>query len=286
MTLVESRRPRAAFLQLVVDRLGLANTSVATRPGGDAHGARSTSASPGRSPASPRLGCRRPAPAPRREAGLLRRRTVRSGGIAPRRRIQPGDDVGACKVGAARYHEPAVTTSGAKAAPLTTSSRSTPTGDAAPPSGASQGHEEDPVPPERPGRGPHHRDREPEGRRRQVHDRGEPRRRAGRARLPGPGGRPRPAGQRLDGHGDPPRGAGDRPSTTSSSPTPRSTRPSCRPRSSTCSRVPSTIDLAGAEIELVSQFSRETRLKKAARADPRGSATTSSSSTARRRSAC
>jgi 16S rRNA (guanine527-N7)-methyltransferase len=30
MTLVESRRPRAAFLQLVVDRLGLANTSVAT----------------------------------------------------------------------------------------------------------------------------------------------------------------------------------------------------------------------------------------------------------------
>ncbi len=30
MTLVESRRPRAAFLQLVVDRLALANTSVAT----------------------------------------------------------------------------------------------------------------------------------------------------------------------------------------------------------------------------------------------------------------
>jgi len=30
LTLVESRRPRAAFLQLVVDRLGLANTSVAT----------------------------------------------------------------------------------------------------------------------------------------------------------------------------------------------------------------------------------------------------------------
>jgi 16S rRNA (guanine527-N7)-methyltransferase len=30
MTLVESRRPRAAFLQLVVDRLGLPNTSVAT----------------------------------------------------------------------------------------------------------------------------------------------------------------------------------------------------------------------------------------------------------------
>jgi len=30
MTLVESRRPRAAFLQLVVDRLGLANSIVAT----------------------------------------------------------------------------------------------------------------------------------------------------------------------------------------------------------------------------------------------------------------
>jgi 16S rRNA (guanine527-N7)-methyltransferase len=29
MTLVESRRPRAAFLQLVIDRLGLANTAVA-----------------------------------------------------------------------------------------------------------------------------------------------------------------------------------------------------------------------------------------------------------------
>ena len=34
--------------------------------------------------------------------------------------------------------------------------------------------------------------------------------------------------------------------------------------------VPSTIDLAGAEIELVSQFSRETRLKKALESDPRG----------------
>jgi 16S rRNA (guanine527-N7)-methyltransferase len=30
MTLVESRRPRAAFLQLVVDRLGLANTAVSS----------------------------------------------------------------------------------------------------------------------------------------------------------------------------------------------------------------------------------------------------------------
>ena len=50
--------------------------------------------------------------------------------------------------------------------------------------------------------------------------------------------------------------------------------------------IPSTIDLAGAEIELVSQFSRETRLKKAARADPGRGRTTSSSSTARRRWAC
>ena len=35
-------------------------------------------------------------------------------------------------------------------------------------------------------------------------------------------------------------------------------------------RIPSTIDLAGAEIELVSQFSRETRLKKALDRDPGG----------------
>ena len=44
---------------------------------------------------------------------------------------------------------------------------------------------------------------------------------------------------------------------------PRRRRRSCRPPSSACYAIPSTIDLAGAEIELVSQFSRETRLKKA-----------------------
>ena len=41
-------------------------------------------------------------------------------------------------------------------------------------------------------------DRQPEGRRRQDHDRGEPRRGAGRDGLPGPRGRPRPSGQRDD----------------------------------------------------------------------------------------
>ena len=49
--------------------------------------------------------------------------------------------------------------------------------------------------------------------------------------------------------------------------------------------APASLDLAGAEIELVPAFSRELRLQPG----PRGGAsttTTSSSSTARRRSAC
>ena len=49
--------------------------------------------------------------------------------------------------------------------------------------------------------------------------------------------------------------------------------------------VPATIDLAGAEIELVSQFSRESRLKKAIEPVREGGMT-SSSSTVRPRSAC
>ena len=47
-----------------------------------------------------------------------------------------------------------------------------------------------------PAAAPGHRHRQPEGRRRQDHHRGEPRRLPGRARLPGAGRRPRPAGQR------------------------------------------------------------------------------------------
>ena len=56
--------------------------------------------------------------------------------------------------------------------------------------------------------------------------------------------------------------------------------------------VPATIDLAGAEIELVSLVARETRLRKALDAylaecaEVEDAATTTSSSTARRRSAC
>ena len=49
--------------------------------------------------------------------------------------------------------------------------------------------------------------------------------------------------------------------------------------------VPSTIDLAGAEIELVSQFSRESGSRRRSRPYGRA-ATTSSSSTARPPSAC
>ena len=55
--------------------------------------------------------------------------------------------------------------------------------------------------------------------------------------------------------------------------------------------VPATIDLAGAEIELVSVVARESRLRKAIAAHPASGArgrtgSTTSSSTARRRSAC
>ena len=49
--------------------------------------------------------------------------------------------------------------------------------------------------------------------------------------------------------------------------------------------VPATIDLAGAEIELVSMVARESRLLRAL-AEPQRRSTTTSSSTARRRSAC
>ena len=151
MTLVESRRPRAAFLQLVVDRLGLANTSVATvrvetltepvdlcfsrafARVGVAWAAADRLLNPGG-----------------RLVYFAGERFDRAG-TARRCRIEPGDDVCACKVGAARYHEPAVTTSGAKAAPRTTSSRSTPKGDAAPPPARRKATKKDPVPPELPG---------------------------------------------------------------------------------------------------------------------------------------
>ena len=107
------------------------------------------------------------------------------------------------------------------------------------------------------------RDRQPEGRRRQDHHRGEPRCRARRARIPGPRRRPRSAGQRDDRARDqPPQRRGldlrrdherHRRSRTASSRRP-------------CENlfvVPATIDLAGAEIELVPAFSRELKLRRA-----------------------
>ena len=71
-------------------------------------------------------------------------------------------------------------------------------------------------------------------------------------------------------------------------------RPARRPRSRTCASVPATIDLAGAEIELVSVVARESRLRKARPRHPRvgtaprpaRTASTTCSSTARRRWAC
>ena len=94
---------------------------------------------------------------------------------------------------------------------------------------------------------------------------------AGPARSAGPRDRPRPAGQRLDG---PERRAPPR--VPSSYDVLVDGRPA---RATWCSRVsdedpalfvvPATIDLAGAEIELVSVVAREGRLKKAIAADPR-----------------
>ena len=106
--------------------------------------------------------------------------------------------------------------------------------------------------------------RQPEGRRRQDDEHGQPGRGAGHARRAGAGHRPRPAGQRQHGarrraplgHAVGVRGAARRDRRW---PTRR-----CRARrrpNLLC--VPATIDLAGAEIELVSMVAREHRLKQA-----------------------
>ena len=106
-----------------------------------------------------------------------------------------------------------------------------------------------------------HLDRQPEGRGRQDHDRGEPRRRAGRARLPGPGRRPRPSGQRDHRAGDqPPQRRGFDLRRHHERHAARRLRRADE-RARTSSSCPATIDLAGAEIELVPAFSRELKLQ-------------------------
>jgi hypothetical protein len=131
--------------------------------------------------------------------------------------------------------------------------------------------------------GPCARRGEPEGWRRQDDHGREPRRRHRRDRRPGAAGRPGPAGQRELRHRHAPQGgaADDLP------------RPHRGPRSARCGAAhqrpqpvpsPHDIDLAGAEIELVSVFSREQRLRRAL--DTVRTSTTSSSSTAHRASGC
>ena len=107
---------------------------------------------------------------------------------------------------------------------------------------------------------PGHGRGQPEGRRRQDDDRRQPERRPGRTRLPGTGGRSGPAGQRHHRAGD-------------QRPQPRVLhlrRPDARLPLDECIEpttvrnlfvAPATIDLAGAEIELVPAFSRELKLR-------------------------
>ena len=136
--------------------------------------------------------------------------------------------------------------------------------------------------------------RQPEGWRRQDDDHREPGGGAGAVGTERPGARQRPAGQRVDGarrraprgHAVDLRGSGRRCA--------RSRRRCRRARTSrTCWCLPATIDLSGAEIELVSMVARETRLRNALDTLPRvadartaRSASTTSSSTARRASGC
>ena len=136
----------------------------------------------------------------------------------------------------------------------------------------------------RPAAPPGHGRRQPEGRRRQDHDRGEPRRLPGRPRLPGAGGRPRPPGQRqhrprhqhpgpprLDVRRDPPRppDRGLRRGHLGAEPVLRAVQPRPRRRR----------DRAGAGLQPGAPPPEGARARCA-------TTTTSCSSTARRRSAC
>ena len=105
--------------------------------------------------------------------------------------------------------------------------------------------------------------RQPEGRRGQDHDRRQSRRRAGRDGLPGPGDRPRPQGNATTGLGISHRNVEGSIYDVIMNDTPLDdcVEPTSVKNLFVC---PATIDLAGAEIELVPAFSRELKLKRAA----------------------
>ena len=105
---------------------------------------------------------------------------------------------------------------------------------------------------------PDHDDRQPEGRRGQDHHRGQPGGEPVPARHPGAGGGPGPAGQRVDraGRGSPRRARVGVQRARRGAPAVRDRHRGRRACPASSAR-PATIDLAGAEIELVPMVARE-----------------------------
>ena len=239
--LIEPRRARAAFLEAVADEVGLTNVEIVRRRVEDVHGAYDACVARAFSSPSATWEAAQPLLDPRGVLVYWGGRRLRPNSVGRAGRSDPAfHPLGPCANGTPRYHGPAVSKS-SSAAP---SASPPPRGDATKTKGKAKDGLVVPKLPDR----PDHRDREPEGRRGQVHDSREPGRLPRRSRIPGPRYRPGPAGERLHGDGDPARrrqttsyhvivaesphrGASSRPPSNDSTPSPlRST--SRAPRSS------------------------------------------------------